>query len=103
MDVDPGKSSSVLTSCVLYLNFFAEIQIQAAPVRILPYSLVPGMLMSSPSFFKAVSIVAKQRQAPGASPVNSNTPVASSSKGKKSATPAGMLYIFLHRFCNLFT
>jgi hypothetical protein len=46
-------------------------------VRLLPYSLVPGLLLSSPIFLKAVSVIAKQQHH------SQVTATATTSKGKK--------------------
>jgi hypothetical protein len=61
-----------------------------SPVRLLPYSLVPGILHTSPLFFKAVSVIAKQQSTAAATSDSTaafNAPAAFISKGKKKNHP----------------
>ena len=89
MEVDPGKF-------VIFLHFpYAYSLSLAVPtplVCLLPYSSVPGMLIGSPLFFKAVANVTKQN--PSA--------VASSSKGKDTLQQCKCVSFFCH-FHNSFT
>ena len=58
MDVDPGNHPflfSFLSSLITYLD------VSARSTVCLPYSLVPGITIHSPLFFKAISTIAKQR------------------------------------------
>lgn len=80
---------------VQHTHYLVDVQVNSAPVRLLPYSLVPGMTFNSPLFLKAVSVIAKQQNSSSAVPTGSvNTPIASTSKGKKKIK-SGMFYSFL--------
>jgi hypothetical protein len=60
MDVDTG------TFIIQYfifnvLIFVLEARASSLPVRLLPYSLVPGISFHSPLYLKAVSVISKQK------------------------------------------
>jgi hypothetical protein len=64
MDIDPGKYPFFLVIFLLFYSFsFSEVHAPATSesVRLLPYSLVPGMAFSSPLFIKAISVISKQQ------------------------------------------
>lgn len=93
MDVDPGTSSlSHFYHSKTHYNL--DVHVPSAPVRLLPYSSVPGMLTSSPLFFKAVSIIAKQFQSPNSSTTTSASPAASAKGKKKDKTGAFNIFLF---------
>ena len=89
MDIDPGLLSPFSPILYTTFNIHLDIEHQAAPVRLLPYSLIPGISLSSPLFFKAVSVIAKQQNSP------LTTSSASSSKGKKSQ-PGKFIHFLTH-------
>jgi hypothetical protein len=95
MDVDPGKSPSQSLYFSKLILSLPEVPSETV-VRVLPYCSVPGMLTSSPSYFKAVATVAKQQnQATDPSTgAGSDLSSASSSKGKKK-TKSGEPFSFL--------
>jgi hypothetical protein len=74
---------------IIHLSFFTEARASSMPVRLLPFSLVPGITINSPLFLKAVSIVTKQAEA--ATTVNRtlDPQPAALPKGKKKRAPAG--------------
>lgn len=76
-------------------SFPPDVQVQNSPVRMLPYSLVPGMLTSSRPYFKAITVISKQRQTPDKLPIVSNSPAASSSKGKKGTQGTFLIFSFI--------
>lgn len=93
MDVDPGTfpfNHFIIRKLIIYL----DVHVPSAPVRLLPYSSVPGMLTSSPLFFKAVSIIAKQFQSPNSSTTTSASPAASAKGKKKDKTGAFNIFLF---------
>jgi hypothetical protein len=45
----------------IILLICSEVRVPATTVRLLPYSLVPGMMFSSPLFLKAISVISKQQ------------------------------------------
>ena len=60
------------------------------PVRLLPFSMVPGMIINSRAFLKAVSIITKQQEtAVSGARVDDKTPGGSATvvKGKKKQNP----------------
>jgi len=90
MDVDQGMyrlPSQFLL--VIHLFLSTETRASSLPVRLLPFSLVPGITINSPLFLKAVSIISKQIEA--APMVNGalDPPATSLPKGKKKRAPAG--------------
>ena len=89
---------SFLIYSFYFLNPFADARASSLPVRLLPFSTVPGIIINSRHFLKAVSLIAKQCEAPGPATV---TPVvdypvdsASTSKGKKKHN-SGMFFTLI--------
>ena len=84
MDIDPGMYSSKI-SLSQFLTMSSDVRASSLPVRLLPYSMVPGMKINSRSFSKAVSIITKQQENSLAGARNVDNPIAggSVSKGKK--------------------
>jgi len=77
--------------------YSAATPVITVPVRPLPYALVPGMLLSSPLFIKAVSTIAKQQTKTSGNatgPAESST--ASIEKGKKKDGPSRCLHFIIH-------
>ena len=92
-----------------HLSSDSEVQNSSTPVHLLPYSCVPGLFLSSPVYFKAVTILSKQQhKTPGSdsTTITKEIPVVSIPKGKKKAGSSnGMssfisfcIYILLIRF-----
>ena len=63
--------------------FLSDVRASSLPVRLLPFSLVPGMSINSRHFIKAVSILTKQREAASISNKAGDLASSSVSKGKK--------------------
>ena len=85
--------SSILLSLILLdLIYFQALPTSSGTVRLLPFSLVPGISFNSPTFSKAIATIAKQQN-------TSNNATTSLSKGKKKKDIIiGMfsLILFLH-------
>ena len=101
MDVDAsnGTSLSFLLYSSHFLIIFLDVPSKTLTVRLLPYSLVPGMTLSSPLFIKAVETIAKQQEQPSkkVAYVSLKSSAASSSKDKKKA-PSGEFFLFYYSF-----
>ena len=92
---------------VLTLNFKSRPDARASsdPVRLLPYSLVPGMKINSLVYHKAVAVVTKQHAArsPASATDIVNLPAtqASSSKSKKKTPISKFLLSFSFSYFNV--
>jgi hypothetical protein len=88
MDVDSGESYA-FRGFKRLLTSSLEVPVRA-PTVCLPYSLVPGIDINSPLFFKAVDTISKQ-QKPGAS-------TATASTGTEKKTAPGMSFFHIVSF-----
>ena len=82
---------------------FSEVRASSLPVRLLPFSMVPGMTTYSRNFVKAVSLVKKQHVE---STVSSTIPDATTAsvskpKGKKKHSVGTSIFFFLNSFFHL--
>jgi hypothetical protein len=71
-----------------------DAQVQSMPVRLLPYALIPGMVLSSPLFLKAISVISKQQAFAPTGSANTLALIDSSSKGKKKNKSGMFQFIF---------
>lgn len=78
--------------------FKSDIPLAVRSTVRLPYSLIPGISISSPLFLKAVATIAKQANASDkASDTASASPSSSGEKGKKTDQELGAsLCLFTH-------
>ena len=88
MDIDPGMSLFSFHLSLLFIIFFLDVPVASAPVRLLPYSHVPGIAFTSPLFSKAVSVIAKQQS----NVANTSSTVFS----KKEITGMCSVFFFIH-------
>lgn len=97
MDIDPSKYFIILI--LLMLKLLADGRASSLPVRQMPYSLVPGIIINSRPFLKAVSIITKQQETANIASRVIDTPVAGSSipRGKEKHS-SGMSYEFFIAF-----
>ena len=100
MDVDPGTLPFYQSFKSLSHTLASDIQVQSKSVRLLSYAAVPGMLLSSRIYFKALSVIAKQQHTPGADVVikePAGLPDSASttdSIGMKQDNPGTCLYFY---------
>lgn len=74
---------------------FSEVRASSLPVRLLPFSMVPGMTTYSRNFVKAVSLVKKQHVESTVSSTIPDATTASTSKPKgKKKHSVGMSIFF---------
>jgi hypothetical protein len=84
MDVDSSEFASFSLKSMI-LNCFSDARASSLPVRLLPFSLVPGIAINSRPFLKAVSVIAKQQEtSTNLSRVGNTSSSTSVSKGKKN-------------------
>jgi hypothetical protein len=104
MDVDPGELSFHSSLQIFLFDRTSDTQVPSKSVRLLAYSAVPGMLLSSRLYFKALSVIAKQQQAPSSDIVNKEPaglrlPEASSTRtdsiGMKQDVPGAFVHFLL--------
>jgi hypothetical protein len=100
MDVDPGKISSLSNVRFISHNLASDHLGPSKSVRLLSYAAVPGMLLSSRIYFKALSVIAKQQHTSGADVVikePAGLPDSASttdSIGMKQDNPGTCLYFY---------
>ena len=77
MDVDPGNHLFLL---FLFPSLITYLDVSARSTVCLPYSLVPGITIHSPLFFKAISTIAKQHPEQSSASSTSGTAISESEK-----------------------
>ena len=93
MDIDPGRFYHFLLYFGIFSCFYSDVHaplVTAGTVRLLPYSLVLGMLVTSTLFLKAVSTISKQQNSSVVSP-----------NGKQAKL--SMFFLCFSTFCIIYT
>ena len=96
MDIDPGEYFIILI--LVMLKPFVDGCVSSLPVCRLLYSLVPGIIINSWPFLKAISIIVKQQETSDVVAQTADAPITGSSiqvpKGKNKLHSGMFLFTF---------